>query len=187
MSKTFGEILRNARIQQNLTAKAICEAIGMSQATYSQYENNKHKNISMYNVKKICEFLHLDANQLLGLNGDKFSFVNDKRVEYKQQLIEQLNNWIEEVKRANRELLNKSLEEFKINDDVDKVEVEYQQIKVSSKKNESLGVISLCCVISKFMEDMLNKIEEEMKTNFDKELLRLYVQCENILKDILSK
>lgn len=187
MSKTFGEILKNARIQQNLTAKEVCEAIGISQATYSGYEHNKKKHISFQNVKKICEFLHLDANQLLGLNVDEFSFVNDERVEYKQKLIEQLNNCIEEIKTSNREFLNKSVEEFKIKEDADKVEVEYQQIKVVSRKNEFLGVISLYCVSSKFMADILNKIEEEMKNNFDKELIRLYVQCEDILKDILSK
>lgn len=184
MSKTFGNVLKEARIQQGLRALDVVKATGINQSTYSKYENDEVKNVSIENVGRLCAFLHIDANQLFNLN-DNENVIISEGVEYKRKLIEQLNTCIEQIENADCEYLKECLEKIKIKENT--VEIEYQQKKFSFGKDDSFKVITLCCIINDYINDVLKKIEEEMTKKFDKKLIRLYVQCEDILNDILSK
>lgn len=186
MSKTFGKVLKEARIQQGLRALDIVKATGINQSTYSKYENDEAKNVSIENVGRLCAFLHIDANQLFNRNADEIVIISEG-VEYKGKLIEQLNTCIESIRNADCEGLKECLEKVKIKDEVNTLEIEYQQKNFSFGKNDPLRLITLCCIINQYINDVLKKLEEEMTKKFDKKLIRLYVQCENILNDILSK
>ena len=186
MPKTFGEVLKESRKQQGVRAIDVVKATGISQSTYSKYENDERKNVLVEDVRRFCTFLHIDANQLFNLNVDEIVIINEG-VEYKRKLIEQLNVCIAEIENTDCESLKKYLEEMKIKDEENTVEIEYQQKKFSFGKNDSFKMITLCCIINNYMNDILRKLEEEMTKKFDKKLIRLYVQCENVLNDILSK
>lgn len=186
MPKTFGEVLKEARKQQGVRALYVVKAIGMNQSTYSKYENDERKNVSIEDVRRICTFLHIDANQLFNLNVDEIIIISEG-VEYKRKLIEQLNTCIKEIRNTDCESLKKYLEEMKIIDKENTFEIIYQQTNFFFIKNNSFGLIALCCIINNYINDVLRKLEEEMTKKFDKKLIRLYVQCEDILNNILSK
>ena len=81
--------------------------------------------------------------------------------------------------------LKECLEKVKIKDEVDTLEIEYQQKNFSFGKNDPLRLITLCCIINQYINDVLKKLEEEMTKKFDKKLIRLYVQCEKVVVAIL--
>lgn len=188
MSKTFGEILKEARKEQNLKAIDVTRATGINQVTYSKYEAGKTKRISIEGARNLCEFLHIDANQLFGVNVDEIVPINAE-INYKRKIVRQLKDYINLIKEMDIEVLTKLLEEIAIEEGEDTIEIAYQHEKYFLfGKNDSFNLIPLCCITSLFLQDTLKVIEQEVsKSGFNAKLARLYVQGENILNDILSK
>ena len=50
----------------------VANAIGMNQSNYSKIEKGDQEP-NLQQLKGICEYLHLDANYLLSINGDNLS------------------------------------------------------------------------------------------------------------------
>lgn len=67
----FGEKIRNAREELSLRQADVAEQIGMNQSNYSKIEQGKQE-LSLQQLKKICEILHIDPNYLLNINRDDF-------------------------------------------------------------------------------------------------------------------
>lgn len=189
MPKTFGEILKEARNQQGLKAMDVCMGTGISQQVYSKIETGKTKRISFEDLGRLCSFLHIDANQLFGLNSvDEIIPRVAVGIDYKQKIISQLKDCIEAIKETKSQLLIKLAEEIVINEVENAIEIAYQERKYLFNKYDSLGVVAVCCITSLFLNEVLKVTEKEISENeFDLKLVRLYVQCENILNDILSK
>lgn len=188
MPKTFGKILKEARKQQGLKAMDVSKAAGISQSTYSKYENDEKKFVSIEDVRVLCAVLHIDANQLFNLDTDEFVAISNDGSSYKQKLMQQLNSCIDEIKGTDCELLKGYVEELKFKEEENTIELEYCRVKCVFKKNDPFKLIPLCCIISKFISRILDAIEEEFtKNGFNSKLVRLYVQCENILDSIYSK
>ena len=63
--KNFGESIRNARIQQNLTQDALAEKLYVTRQTISNYENGRSEP-DIETMQKLAEILKLDMNEVLG-------------------------------------------------------------------------------------------------------------------------
>ena len=68
----FGEKIKRARQELELRQIDVANAIGMNQSNYSKIEKGDQEP-NLQQLKGICEYLHLDANYLLGINGDNLS------------------------------------------------------------------------------------------------------------------
>lgn len=61
---TFGKNLRNARETKNLTQSEMANALGLSVAAYSHYENN-YREPPLRTLKKISDILDISIDSLL--------------------------------------------------------------------------------------------------------------------------
>ena len=68
----FGEKIKKARQELELRQIDVANAIGMNQSNYSKIEKGDQEP-NLQQLKGICEYLHLDANYLLNINGDNLS------------------------------------------------------------------------------------------------------------------
>lgn len=63
----FGRNLSAKRVENNLSQKAMAEAVGVAQSTYSLYEKgSREPNISK--IVKIAEVLSVSVDELFGVN-----------------------------------------------------------------------------------------------------------------------
>ena len=62
----IGEKIRAAREDMDLTQTEVAARIPMNQSNYSKIERNQQEP-DLTQLKRICEILSLDANDLLGL------------------------------------------------------------------------------------------------------------------------
>ena len=69
---TFGEKIRNAREESDLSQSEMAEKIPMNQSNYSKIERDVQEP-SIEQLRRICQILHLDPRYLLSL--EKFEFV----------------------------------------------------------------------------------------------------------------
>ncbi len=72
----FGEKIRNAREDLDLSQKEVSEMIPMNQSNYSKIERDIQEP-SIAQFKRICEILKLDPRYLLELGEYEESIVND--------------------------------------------------------------------------------------------------------------
>ena len=67
---TFGEILKNLRLEKNLTLDELAKIFESTKATLSRYENNKRTpNIEFAN--KAAKFFNVSTDFILGLSSSK--------------------------------------------------------------------------------------------------------------------
>lgn len=64
MSKEFGERLRNLRKAKGYTQQDMARLLNISRSTYTYYETGKSQP-GFQNLKKICEILEVDYNNIL--------------------------------------------------------------------------------------------------------------------------
>ena len=62
----FGEKLKELRIEQGLTQKQLAEQIGSAQSAIYYWESNKQEP-TISALKKLCQYLNVSADYLLGL------------------------------------------------------------------------------------------------------------------------
>ena len=63
----FGEKIRNAREDMNLSQRDMAELIPMNQSNYSKIERDLQEP-SMVQLRRICQILNLDPRYLLNLD-----------------------------------------------------------------------------------------------------------------------
>lgn len=66
----IGQKIRDAREDLDLTQTNVSEQIPMNQSSYSKIERDILQP-SLEQLKRICEILHLDANDLLNIFGEQ--------------------------------------------------------------------------------------------------------------------
>ena len=71
----FGEKIRNAREDMDLSQKDMANLIPMNQSNYSKIERGMQEP-NMAQLRRICQILKLDPRCLLNL--DQFDFVSEK-------------------------------------------------------------------------------------------------------------
>ena len=70
-SETFGQKLRQARIEAGLTQKEVESMIGVKHQTLSKYETGKlEPNLETFG--KLCDLYYVSADWLLGTRGNNF-------------------------------------------------------------------------------------------------------------------
>lgn len=72
---TFGEKIRNAREDLDLSQREVASAIPMNQSNYSKIERDMQEP-NLTQLREICRLLRLDPRELLEL-GDMFTEKND--------------------------------------------------------------------------------------------------------------
>lgn len=60
--------LRELREDANLSQAEVASIVGITQSTYSSYENGSVKNIPLDALVKLCKFYHVSSDYLLGLS-----------------------------------------------------------------------------------------------------------------------
>ena len=71
----FHKNLRNIREDCNLTQKQMAKQLGIPVTTYRNYENT-YREPSFEILAKICEILHISADELLGIKSDNAKYTN---------------------------------------------------------------------------------------------------------------
>ena len=66
---TVAKIIKNERINKNLTQKAVAELLGVTQDSISLWENGKRIPDTQY-IKELCKIFDISADYLLGLEDD---------------------------------------------------------------------------------------------------------------------
>ena len=64
MAKTWNTIIKELRLDKDLSQKQIAQIIGTTQQYYGQYELGKHQ-IPLDQLKKLCEFYNVSADYIL--------------------------------------------------------------------------------------------------------------------------
>lgn len=62
----YGKIIKELRIEKNLTQKALAQALNTSQKTISKYEKEQ-LDLGTETVIAVCRFFDVSADYLLGL------------------------------------------------------------------------------------------------------------------------
>ena len=73
--KMFHKNLRNIREDCNLTQKQLAKQLGIPVTTYRNYENT-YREPSFEILAKICDVLHVSADELLGIKNDYSRYTN---------------------------------------------------------------------------------------------------------------
>lgn len=67
---TFGDRLRDARLQKGLTQEQLAQQIGVAKSTLTGYEKG-NREPDVFKIKKILEVLEVDSDYLLGIDRTK--------------------------------------------------------------------------------------------------------------------
>lgn len=62
----FKDVLKEIRLERNLTQKQLAEMTGFSLSTINKWENGK-KSPNMFSIKILSEILNVSSDYLLGL------------------------------------------------------------------------------------------------------------------------
>ena len=63
----IGKKLKSRRKALNLTQSALAEKVGLTESSISRYEAGRISTMPTSTVKRICEVLHIEPSELLGL------------------------------------------------------------------------------------------------------------------------
>lgn len=64
---TFGDKLREARLQKGLTQEQLAQQIGVAKSTLTGYEKG-NREPDVFKIKRILEILEVDSDYLLGVS-----------------------------------------------------------------------------------------------------------------------
>ena len=67
----IGKKLKSRRKALNLTQSALAEQVGLTESSISRYEAGRISTMPTSTVKRICEVLHIEPSELLGLTPEK--------------------------------------------------------------------------------------------------------------------
>ena len=67
----IGKKLKSRRKALNLTQSALADQVGLTESSISRYEAGKIATMPTSTVKRICEVLHIEPSELLGLTPEK--------------------------------------------------------------------------------------------------------------------
>lgn len=67
----IGKKLKSRRKALNLTQSALAEKVGLTESSISRYEAGRIATMPTSTVKRICEVLHIEPSELLGLTPEK--------------------------------------------------------------------------------------------------------------------
>ena len=85
MNKTFGQKLRDCRIDLDLSQKEISDLIPMNQSNYSKIERGLQEP-SIYQLKRLSEILNKSVDELLDI--DRVSLENNQLKNFQKELDE---------------------------------------------------------------------------------------------------
>ena len=75
----FGKNLKYYRLKNNMTKKALSEAIGVTPMAITNYENNERQP-SMDTIKKLAEVLNIRVTDFLENNGSELVFTHVRQL-----------------------------------------------------------------------------------------------------------
>lgn len=122
--KEIGKKLKSRRKALNLTQSALADMVGLTESSISRYEAGKIATMPTSTVKRICEVLHIEPSELLGLTPEKsfeydlkeiLKMADDLPPYVKSNLLQLLKQQIRVYRRLlyDKEKNNNLLEEIK--------------------------------------------------------------------------
>lgn len=120
----IGKKLKARRKALNLTQSALAEKVGLTESSISRYEAGRISTMPTSTVKRICEVLHIEPSELLGLTPEKsfeydlkeiLQMADDLPPYVKSNLLQLLKQQIRVYRRLyyDKEKNNNLLEEIK--------------------------------------------------------------------------
>lgn len=76
--KTYNERIQWVRDCKNITQKEVAEHLGIKQQQYARYEKGTNIMPIIY-LKKICEYLDVSSDYIIGLKNEPKSFRNSRQ------------------------------------------------------------------------------------------------------------
>ncbi len=70
MNKTYVQIIRELREDNDLTQQAVANYLGTSQTMYARYERGANE-LPIRHLIALCNLYHVSADYILGLSGRK--------------------------------------------------------------------------------------------------------------------
>lgn len=101
---TFGDRLREARLQKGLTQEQLARQIGVAKSTLTGYEKG-NREPDVFKIKRILEILDIDSDYLLGVSR-KSSI--DSTIPTDEQI--DLLNKISNIDEADKDLLERIID-----------------------------------------------------------------------------
>lgn len=119
----IGKKLKARRKSLNLTQSALAEMVGLTESSISRYEAGRISTMPTSTVKRICEVLHIEPSELLGLTPEKsfeydlkeiLKMADDLPPYVKSNLLQLLKQQIRVYRRLlnDKEKVNNLLEEI---------------------------------------------------------------------------
>lgn len=68
--KDYIDILKELRIDNDISQKQIADLLNTTQTAVSKYENRQRK-LSIEDLKTLCEFYRISADKILNLNNEQ--------------------------------------------------------------------------------------------------------------------
>lgn len=120
----IGKKLKARRKSLNLTQSALAEMVGLTESSISRYEAGRISTMPTSTVKRICEVLHIEPSELLGLTPEKsfeydlkeiLKMADDLPPYVKSNLLQLLKQQIRVYRRLlnDKEKVNNLFEEIK--------------------------------------------------------------------------
>lgn len=170
MPKTFGEMLKKARENAGLNTIEFAKLLDLSQSTCSKYENDYMKKVDIELIRRICEVLEIEPNDLFCIKSNKTVYPKLIRKsledEVKPQMLERLMYCYETTKKEGNDELIEYMDNVWIMNSDSSIRVDYSISGCILSKNEDAGFVLFLCIVYHFVSDMLKVVEN----NFTKEL-----------------
>lgn len=94
------EIIRQSRIDHNLTMKELAEKVGVTEATISRWESGEIKNMRRDSILKLAEVLGLRPSTIMGWDEDS----EEEKLYQMQKLEQEFPEGVKYIRRANETL-----------------------------------------------------------------------------------
>ena len=70
MKKTYGQIMRELREDNDLTQQEVADYLGTSQTMYARYERGANE-LPLRHLIRLCEYYQVSSDYFLGLSAKK--------------------------------------------------------------------------------------------------------------------
>ena len=174
MSKNFGEILKEIRMDLGITGTKMGQILGVTQSCYSKYENDVITSVSADTAIKVIDCLKL-------MQVDK----SKEECDYYIGLLKKIDNINKELNRLKHKT---DVPKLKITQNKKEYRLQYIDFNVNINKYSIKNPVALCTIISTYINDTMNflkKIMAEEKSG-NKEIINLYVEYREIREDMMK-
>lgn len=142
---TTGKRLKELRIEKGVSQRELAKVLNCAPPTVANYECDK-RNLSVDNVKTVCEYFNVTSDFLLGLSDTKNTLSNTPKepsMEFIMNDIQRLNKEIDQLFRTPEHIMKVSLRD-----------------KENKEARDCIAALDLCKTPIQHVLDLIAKVKE---------------------------